>query len=210
LLFKGFTSRLRVHLSDKRNFQDACCSVNQERNAVVPGLPIERISQAATISRYDRVFAVDPLLIQTKSEDSRTNPRKREMHILHGSDSDAIQRMLNALQPESYIRPHRHFDPPKAETVVLLRGSLGFVTFRDDGSQTQADFVHLHPGKALVVDCREGIWHTFFALEPDTVVFECKAGPHDPARDKEFAPWAPAEGSADAGAYLAGLQKMFR
>jgi cupin fold WbuC family metalloprotein len=176
----------------------------------VSGLTIERISKSATISRYQRAFAVDPLLIQRKTEDARSNARKREMHLLHGSDSDAVQRMLNALQPDSYIRPHRHIDPPKAETVFLLRGSLGFVTFGDDGTQGPGDFIHLYPGKALVVDCREGVWHTFFALEPDTVVFECKAGPHDAARDKEFAPWAPEEGSPDAGAYLARLQEALR
>jgi hypothetical protein len=59
------------------------------------------------------------------------------------------------------------------------------------------------------VDCREGVWHTFFALEPDTVVFEVKAGPHDAATDKEAAPWAPDENSPDAAAYLQHLRKLF-
>lgn len=169
----------------------------------------ERISGAATISRYDRVFAIDAALIKRKGEDAELNPRKREIHVLHRGDSDALQRMVNALQPASYIRPHRHLRPPKAETTILLAGSLGFMTFRDDGTPNDADFIHLHPTKALAVDCREGVWHTFFALEPNTVVFEVKAGPHDPAADKEFAPWAPDETSPDAERYLAQLKKLF-
>jgi cupin fold WbuC family metalloprotein len=170
----------------------------------------ERISKAATISRYDRAFAIDEELIQRKSRDAQTNERQREIHILHRGDSDALQRMVNALQPSSYIRPHRHVRPPKSETIVLLRGSLGFMTFHDDGTPDERDFIHLHPAKAVGVDCREGIWHTFFALEPDTVVFEVKAGPHDAATDKEFAVWAPDETSPDAQRYLARLKEIFR
>jgi hypothetical protein len=70
--------------------------------------------------------------------------------------------------------------------------------------------VHLHPTKALAVDCREGVWHTFFALEPNTVVFEAKAGPHDAAMDKEFAPWAPDEESPEAAEYFSRLKEICR
>jgi len=37
--------------------------------------------------------------------------------------------MLNSIQPGSYLRPHRHLDPPKDEAFVLLKGSAGFVIF---------------------------------------------------------------------------------
>ena len=47
-------------------------------------------------------------------------------------------------------------------------------------------------------------------LEPDTVVFEVKPGPYQPTSDKDFAPWAPAEGGPDAPAYLADLEARFR
>src|SRR5262249_17249764 len=118
-------------------------------------------------------------------------------------------RMLNAVQLDSYVRPHRHVQPGKAESVVLLSGGLAFVTFEDDGTLNLMDSVHLHPSRALAVDCREGVWHTFFALEPNTVVFEVKAGPHDAAGDKDYAPWAPEEGSPEAQDYLAALNKAF-
>ena len=38
--------------------------------------------------------------------------------------------MLNAIQPGSYIRPHRHLDPPKSESLILLQGMLGYVSFQ--------------------------------------------------------------------------------
>ena len=70
--------------------------------------PIERLSRFATISRHERTLAIDRELLQTKSREAARNPRKREVLILHREDSDPLQRMLNAVQPGSYIRPHRH------------------------------------------------------------------------------------------------------
>ncbi len=40
----------------------------------------------------------------------------------HKQNSDTLHRMLNAVQPDSYVRPHRHLDPPKAEAWILLQG----------------------------------------------------------------------------------------
>jgi hypothetical protein len=62
----------------------------------------------------------------------------------------------------------------------------------------------------LAVDVRENLWHTFFALERGTAVFEVKAGPFEARRDKQAAPWAPAENSPDAAEYLASLEEIFR
>jgi len=65
-------------------------------------------------------------------------------------------------------------------------------------------------GGAFAVDSRPGLWHTFFALEDNTVLFEVKPGPYDPGTDKDFAHWAPAEGEADAMKYLMGIEDRFR
>jgi cupin fold WbuC family metalloprotein len=184
-----------------------CQLFAERRFEIVQNIELERVSGAATISHYERVLGVDAALIKRKSQDATANPRKREIHMLHSGNSDAVQRMLNALQPASYIRPHRHAQPPKSETVILLTGSVGFVTFLDDG--TPRELVHLHPTQALAVDCREKVWHTFFALEPNTVVFEVKSGPHDAATDKEFAAWAPEDNSPDVERYFTHLKELF-
>jgi cupin fold WbuC family metalloprotein len=171
---------------------------------------IERLSARATISRHRKVLAIDQELIRTKVREASSNVRKREVLILHRGDDDALQRMVNAIEPSSYIRPHRHRTPPRPEPLALLSGSAGFVTFHDDGTLDTDNFVLLEREKgAVAVDCRESVWHTFIALEPGTVLFEVKPGPFDDRTDKEFAPWAPTENAQEAPEYLEWLKTAF-
>jgi cupin fold WbuC family metalloprotein len=171
----------------------------------------ERISNFATRSRHDITLAVTRDIIETKSLDAKQNSRKREILALQRGNEDSLQRMINAIEPGSYVRPHRHHAPPKAESVVLLSGSIGFVAFHEDGMLNLEACILLDRSHgAIALDCRESVWHTFFALEPNTVVFESKSGPFDPNSDKEFAPWAPAEGSLEAARYLDWLVAEFR
>ena len=73
-------------------------------------------------------------IIDRKTADARVNPRGREIHIFHAGNDDALQRMVNAVLPGSYIRPHRHSDPPRDESVVILRGAMAFIAFDDQGT----------------------------------------------------------------------------
>jgi len=172
---------------------------------------IERVSPVATRSRHEAVLLVDQALLDRKSEDAAKSRRKREIHALHLGDEDSLQRMLNAIQPGSYIRPHRHLAPPKSETIVILQGSLGFVPFDGQGNPVDSRFILLDAGRgAFAVDARAGLWHTFFALEENTVLFEVKPGPYDPIGEKDFAHWAPAEYEAGAVEYLMGIEDRFR
>jgi cupin fold WbuC family metalloprotein len=173
--------------------------------------PRERLSDLATRSCHEHVLAVDRDLLRAKADDARRSARGREIHVLHAGDDDPLQRMLNAVQPGSYITPHRHVASGTPESIVLLQGSLGFVGFPDDGAVDPDRFALLSPASGgLAVDCRPRVWHTFFALEPDTVVFEVKLGPYDADADKAFAPWAPREGAPGAAAWLAALEDRFR
>jgi cupin fold WbuC family metalloprotein len=146
-----------------------------------------------------------------KANDARRSARRREIHVFHEGDADPLQRMLNAIQPGSYIRPHRHLNPPKAESVILLQGILGYASFGGDGLPEEGGLVLIDPNRYVYgCDIRAGVWHTFFALAPDTVIFEVKPGPYDPGVDKECAPWSPPEGSREAAAFLAELEDGFR
>jgi cupin fold WbuC family metalloprotein len=135
---------------------------------------------------------------------ARNSPRRRVIAPFHRGPEEVLHRMLNAVQPDSYVRPHRHLDPPKAEAWVLLRGALLFFTFEEDG--TVQDSMLLHAGGDVFgVDLMPGIYHSFIALEPDTIIYEVKSGPYVKTSDKEFAPWAPEEGSSEAKGYMAKL-----
>ena len=152
------------------------------------------------------LVTIDTAMITKARSASRESPRGRIILPLHTSAADPLQRMLNAIQPGSYIRPHRHADPPKSETILLLRGAITYLTFDNTGALTQ----HITLSAAAErfgMDTKPGVYHTFFALEPDTILFEVKPGPYDPKTDKDFAPWAPEEGSPEADAILAQWQQ---
>ena len=172
---------------------------------------IVRISPVATRSDHRYLTVVDTNLISQKARDASKNNRKREIHNFHAGDDDSLQRMLNALQPGSYIRPHRHRYPPRAESIILLQGAIGYVPFNEDGVIQEEDLVLLDLNRGFYgLDSRSGLWHTFFALKPDTVIFEVKPGPYAPSTDKDFATWSPSEGSTDATEYLMRLEDNFR
>ncbi|MGB3585422.1 MAG: WbuC family cupin fold metalloprotein [Tunicatimonas sp.] len=174
-------------------------------------MKLHQISPAATLSQHQHTAIIDQALIDQKAQDARESDRKRNIHVLHTGDEDTLQRMLNAFQPGTYVAPHRHVAVPKAESALVIQGSLGFVRFSDDGTYQAKDFVYMNPKEGTFgVDYRAGVWHTFIALEPDTVVLEVKPGPYDVLTDKEFASWAPKEGDADATEYLAKLEDRFR
>ncbi len=151
---------------------------------------------------------IDDRLLDAATAQARTSVRRRHMHRFHQADAEPVQRMLNALEPESYIAPHRHPDADRVEVFVALRGRLGVLEFDDAGTVRHA--VVLDPrGPTRGIEIPPGVWHTIVALDPGTVAFEVEPGPYDPARAKEAAPWAPPEGDPRAPAYLARLRDVF-
>lgn len=151
-----------------------------------------------------------PLTLITKEqieallERSRLSPRKRMILPFHKSDDALLHRMLNAIQPQSYIPPHRHFTSQKCESIILLRGAICYFTFNEKGSILQK--YHLKAGTLQFgVDTEPNIFHTFIALEENTVIYEVKNGPYVRETDKDFPEWSPAEDSKGAKEYLEWL-----
>ena len=174
-------------------------------------ITLTRLSPLATISGHVRCQAIGRCMLEQKAADATQNPRLREMHILHEGDHDPLHRMLNALQPGTYARPHRHLDPPKSEGFVILRGAAGIVLFEERGAEILEEYILLSQARGeLIADVRPGVWHTILALESDTVLYEVKPGPYSPVTDKDFAPWTPDAGSDGAADYLRGLERRFK
>jgi cupin fold WbuC family metalloprotein len=145
-------------------------------------------------------------LIEGLVKSSQQSPRRRIILPLHKSPEANLHRMLNAMQPGSYIQPHRHLFPPKAESVIVLQGAIFVFIFTESG---QVETVHtITAGSTNIgIDSEPGVYHTFLAIEEDTVLFEVKPGPYNQADDKDFAPWAPAEGAKGATEYMDYLYK---
>lgn len=133
---------------------------------------------------------------------AQSAPRQRANFNLHPELSDPVQRFLNAIEPTSYVRPHRHMTPEgRWELFIALRGSVAVLILDDSGKVI--DRVRLDAGgDTCAVEIPSGTWHTLVALEPGTVLFEVKTGPYAPTSDKDFAPWTPPEGDRAATAMI--------
>lgn len=147
-------------------------------------------------------------LLERVTVEAQTSPRRRKNYNFHQSDESRCNRLLNALEPGTYIRPHRHLDPEKEELMVLLRGRMGMVYFDESGSVTETALLAAG-GDAFGIDIPSGTYHSLVCLEPGTVFLEAKAGPYRPFTAEETAPWAPSEGDAATASYLAGLEQLF-
>ncbi len=139
---------------------------------------------------------------------AKNSPRLRQHHNIHQSYQDACQRFFNAIEPGSYIRPHRHSSDPRDELLVAIRGVMVLATFDDQGGVTgMLRFGTEKHGADMTVgvEVASRTWHTVIALEPGCLLLEVKAGPFDPEYPKDLAPWAPKEGSTAADIFLRQL-----
>jgi cupin fold WbuC family metalloprotein len=141
------------------------------------------------------------------TETARTSPRLRKNYNLHTFDTSRCHRLLNAIEPASYIRPHRHLDPEKDEAFILMSGRLGIIIFSETGVVTESVILS-RQGGVLAADVPSGVFHTAVSLEAGTVFFEAKAGPYLPLGEAETAAWAPPEGDGRAAQYLEQLQTL--
>jgi cupin fold WbuC family metalloprotein len=150
----------------------------------------------------DGIQILDSALVRSLIERARQAPRLRVNHNFHLSLEENPHRFLNVMIRSTYIAPHRHRDPPKAESFLVLEGEVAFFTFDDAGKIATTSILG---GDATGIDIAPGIWHTLAVLTPYAVCYEVKSGPYVAASDKEFAPWAPREGDVAATAYLNAL-----
>lgn len=145
-------------------------------------------------------------ILDELSRGAAESVRRRKNLNLHDEYDDPCQRLFNALEPDTYVRPHRHTDPPKPECFMAVRGKMALVVFADDG---QVDMIVPFGVDCVTVaiDLPPAMWHTLVSLESGSIFFETKPGPYASLSDKDFAPWSPAEGSTEAESYLANLIK---
>jgi len=144
-------------------------------------------------------------LLREVSAYAAGSERRRVIQPFHKTHEEVLHRMLNAGQPGTYVRPHRHLSPPKAEAFVLLTGAVDMLVFDDQGEL--AEVVALRSdGANFGVDLSPGPFHSLVVRAPDSVLYEVKSGPYEPSSDKDFAPWAPPEGDPRAQAYQRELE----
>jgi len=131
---------------------------------------------------------------------ARTAPRKRVNHNVHTDLNEPVQRLFIAIEPGSYVAPHRHPEPEKWEFFMAVRGRLAAFIFAADGAILQRHELKAGEGMAAL-EIPFDTWHCVIALETGSVFFEVKQGPYLPLSDKGFALWAPREGDAECEAF---------
>jgi len=149
---------------------------------------------------------INKQLIEKVVVQAKNSPRKRMNYNFHKTLDANVQRMLNVLEKDTYIQPHKHQDPDKTEAFVVLQGKVLVIEFDDNGIVISSCILSNDEG-VFGAEIEPCVWHCIVPLESPSVVYEIKDGPYSPITDKNFATWAPIEGSAECKDYLTDLIK---
>lgn len=150
--------------------------------------------------RSIEMVEIEQLIWQAKKSE-----HKRAMLRLHEHE-EAVQRMINAMIPGTYIPPHKHEDPDKVELLSILKGRIAVLKFNKIG-EVETVLELSETGTIKIVDIPPRTYHAVVALEP-AAMLEIIQGPYIEATHKQFAAWAPPEDSPKANDYLIYLMSI--
>ena len=129
-------------------------------------------------------MVIDNKVLEELSAKAKASPRLRMNLDLRNSENDGSQRMLNAIEPGSPERIHRH--QHTSETVVCLRSKV-VEEFYDELERICADSIVLTPnGPNVAVNIPAGQWHSIRAVESGSVVLAVKDGKWEPLSDADI------------------------
>ena len=128
-------------------------------------------------------MVIDKELLDSLTEQAKTNPRLRQSYDLRNSPEDNSQRMLNALEPGTVMPIHRHH--ASSETVVILRGKIEWVFYDDDGNESTRVLLDAN-GWPRMLNVERDRWHSLVCKESGSVLYESKEGPYHPLDEDEI------------------------
>jgi cupin fold WbuC family metalloprotein len=147
------------------------------------------------------MIKIDQNLIADLASQAANLKRKRINFNFHKEAADPLQRLLNVMQPETYLQPHKHENPDKREVFIALSGKFLALEFDETGNI--ADWMILDPDKGnYAAEVPARTYHSIICLECDSAIYELKDGPYNPDDDKHFASWAPKEGSEECKQFI--------
>ena len=151
---------------------------------------------------------INEKLLDETTQKAKQSPRLRMNYNFHETLDDPVNRLLNAMEPGTYLRPHRHLNPDKTEVFILLRGKAALFLFHP--CRTVTDTFILDPRRGRYGgEIPAGVCHGLVVLASETVIYEIKQGPYAPLTPDNMAPWAPAaENRQEAQAYIDKLSSM--
>lgn len=127
--------------------------------------------------------------LQAISHKAQASPRRRANLNLHPVLEDAIQRLAIAMEPDTYVRPHRH--PHTWELLYPLSGRFLVLHFDDQGVVIDRTVLG---EDCAVLENPAGVWHAVLSLDVGGVIFEVKHGPYAPIAEQDYLQGSTAEG----------------
>lgn len=133
---------------------------------------------------FDIGMVITQAILDGLTRQAQNSPRLRMNLDLRNSEEDGSQRMLNAIEPGSPERIHRH--QHTSETVVCLRGRV-VEEFFDELERICTDSIELTPnGPNVAVNVPAGQWHSIHAVESGSVVLTVKDGKYEPLSEADI------------------------
>lgn len=120
-----------------------------------------------------KIATVDQEALEQLSQRAAGCERKRMNLNIHTDLDDPIQRVINALEPETELGFHRHTD--RWELFVHIEGRLQLTLFTDPDQPT---IYTLSATDTKVVEIPIGVWHSVRSLESGSAILELKPGPY--------------------------------
>lgn len=125
---------------------------------------------------------LDSKLFDSLTEQAKVSPRLRQHFDLRNSEEDTTQRILNAVEPGTVLKVHKH--PNSSTLIMVLRGSVKQNIYDDNGNLTKS--VVLSPSEVIGYTIEANEWHNLESLESGTIIYEQKSGKYDPLTDAVF------------------------
>ena len=126
-------------------------------------------------SSHDEPKVVSQQLLMEFAQSAEKSPRRRRHRNLHETN-DTIQRIVRAMQPDTYMQPHRHLGEAPFRLFVLLRGKIGAIFFNENGMTDGAALLDRDSGN-LVIEIPGDRYFSLVSLEPNSALLEIREGP---------------------------------
>ena len=120
---------------------------------------------------------INEALLDETTGRAKQSPRLRMNYNFHEHSDDPVNRLLNALEPGTYL----HLNPKKDEIFLLLRGRIAVFLFDNKGEITKTQILDPKEG-VYGAEIKAGTWHGLLVLESGSVIYEIKEGPFAPLR----------------------------
>ena len=136
----------------------------------------------------------------------RKTPKRRVRINAHPRSDDELHEMIIAIEPGSYIRPHKH--PGKSEAFHIIEGQVDIVVFSEAGEVERIVSLAAKGGHhPFYYRMSTPHFHTLIVRSDLLVVHEITNGPFLPT-GTIYAAFAPEEGdTASAAIFQANLVK---